>query len=169
MRQESGHRRCVLLRLRLSPVRRDGQALSRRGLRGAARRGAAAVELALLAPFLAALILGACETGQVLRVHAMLTEAARKGCATASHPGRSNAHVLQDVNNALSAAGLSTDAATITIRINDQAGEVAGAQRNDKISVSIAIPTAKAAWTGSFVFFSGSSLRSQTTIMLRQG
>ncbi len=137
--------------------------------RAAARRGAVAVEMAILAPFLAMLLLGICEIGQILRVNSFLSEAARQGCATGSLPGSGNADVIQDVNRALSASGLSTSAATITILVNDQPRNVASALRNDKITVTVAIPTAQAAWTGSFVFVFRNSTQSESTVMLRQG
>lgn len=125
--------------------------------------------MAILAPFLALLLLGICEIGQVLRIHSSLSEAARQGCAAGCLPGSSNADVIQNVNRALSASRLATSGATITIKVNDVVGSVAKALRNDKITVIVAIPTAQAAWTGSFVFVSSSSIQSETTVMLRQG
>jgi len=133
------------------------------------RRGAAAVELAIVAPFLVTLVLGTCEVGQMLRVHAILTEATRVGCGAASLPGSTNDEVIRDVQNALTNSGLPADSATVTIRVNDVTGDLSAARRNDKISVSVSIPTAEAAWTGSFTFFSRNSLQSETTVMLKQG
>ena len=137
--------------------------------RGAVRRGAVVVEMAILSPFLALLLLGICEIGQVLRVNSYLSEAARQGCAAGSLPGSSNSDVIQDVNRALSSSGLATSSATITIKVNDVVGSVAKARRNDKITVTVAIPMSAAAWTGSSVFVSRTSIQSETTVMLRQG
>ena len=137
--------------------------------RGSTRRGAVVVEMALIVPFLVALMLGICEIGQALRVHSFLSEAARQGCTAGSQPGNNNADVIEDVQNALSAFKLNTGAAVITIKVNDVVGNVAKAKRNDKITVTVAIPMSSAAWTGSSVFVSRGSIRSETTVMLRQG
>lgn len=137
--------------------------------RGARRHGAVVVEMALIAPFLVLLLLGICEVGQAMRVHSYLSAASRQGCATGSLPGNSNADVIEDVRNALSVLRLKSDAAKITIQVNDLVGNVAKARRNDKITVTVTIPMSAAAWTGSSLFVSRRSTRSETTVMLRQG
>ena len=137
--------------------------------RGSTRRGAVVVEKALIVPFLVALMLGICELGQALRVHSFLSEASRQGGATGSQPGNNNADVIENVKNALSTFKLNPGAAVITIKVNDVVGNVAQAKRNDKITVTVAIPMSAAAWTGSSIFVSRGSIRSETTVMLRQG
>ena len=137
--------------------------------RGATRRGAVVVEMALIVPFLVLLLLGICEIGQTLRVHSFLSEASRQGCTAGSLSGNSNADVIEDVKIALSAFKLNTGAAVVTIRVNDVVGNVAQARRNDKITVTVAIPMSSASWTGSSMFVSRRSIRSETTVMLRQG
>lgn len=132
------------------------------------RKGAVIVELALIAPFLAVLILGVCEVCQVLRVRAVLADAARKGCATASAPGTSNADVIRDVSQTLE-AGRVAASASVSISINDLDGTVATARRNDKIKVLVRIPLVEATWTGSYFFFSSASLQSESLVMLKQG
>lgn len=136
---------------------------------GSMRRGAVIVEMALVAPFLVMLLLGICEVGQVLRVNSFLAEAARTGCAAGSLPGSSNGDVIRGVQNGLSTRKLTASAAVITIQVNGVAGSVAKAHRNDKITVTVAIPMSAAGWTGSSVFVSRSSIQSETTVMLRQG
>ena len=133
------------------------------------RRGAVIVEMALVAPFLVVLLLGICEIGQVQRVHSFLAEAARSGCAVGGLPGRTNADVIQSVQYGLSTRRLTTSAAVITIKVNNVVKSVALAKRNDKISVTVAIPMSAAPWIGSSMFVPRSSVRSETTIMLRQG
>lgn len=133
-----------------------------------ARQGGAIVELALIVPLLATVILGICETGQVLRVHMVLTAAARKGCAVGCQPGGSNAEVKQVVQSVLSASKLPTTA-TVTVMVNDSEQSVATAKPQDKVAVRVAIPTAEATWTGSYVFFGRGSLRSEMVVMLKLG
>lgn len=137
--------------------------------RGGARRGAIIVEMAIVMPFLVLLLLGICEIGQAMRVHSYLSEASRQGCATGSLPGTSNVDVVEDVRNSLSGLKLSFATAQITIKVNDVAGNVVKARRNDKITVTVTIPMSEAAWTGSSFFVPRHSIRSQTTVMLRQG
>lgn len=157
-------------------LRRNVPDLGQRGairLRGAASgtrsRGAVVVELALMTPFLALLMMGMCEIAQTLRVEAILTQAARKGCAAGSRPGCSNADVTYDVQQSLAAGGIPQTAATITILVNDQPGNVASARRNDKITVTVGIPTSQATWTGTNVFVGRNLLQSEAMIMMKQG
>lgn len=151
-----------MIRHNSSPIRHHSPA-------AADRRGAVVVELALVASFLSILLLGMCEVGQALRVEAVLAQAARKGCAAGSRPGAGNADVVYDVRNALAAAGFPAQAATITILVNDRAGNVAQAKRNDKITVSISIPKAEVAWARSNVFMGRTAVQSEAMNMLKQG
>jgi len=136
---------------------------------GSMRRGAVVVEMALVAPFLVMLLLGICEIGQAMRVHSFLAEAARTGGAAGSLPGSSNGDVIRGVQNGLATRKVTASAAAITIKINGVVGNVAKAHRNDKITVTVAIPMSAAGWTGSSVFVSRSSIQSETTVMLKQG
>lgn len=133
------------------------------------RRGAAVVELAMIMPFLIIVVLGVCELGQAIYVNACLSEAARIGCETGSRPGACNADVISDVNAALTEHALPTAFATITVNVNDNASEVAAARRNDKITVTVAVPTSKVSWTGSFTYTKSDSVQSQSGTMLKQG
>lgn len=127
------------------------------------------VELALVVPLLAALLLGMSELGQALRVKAILAEASRKACAAGSRPGGGNADVLSEVQNVLSGAGLPANAATVTVLVNNQAGNVATAMRNDKVTVTVAIPWSAVQLTGTNAFQAGNSVQSVSTSMLKPG
>jgi Flp pilus assembly protein TadG len=88
-----------------------------------ARRGAATVEFALVAPVFLAMILGVTETSRMFEVQNQLQVAAREGARTAvmdrtglTSAGQStNAKVAQDVKNILAATGL--DASKINVEI----------------------------------------------------
>ena len=133
------------------------------------RRGAATVELALCLPLLGALTLGLCELGQALKVEAVLSSAARLSCATGSLPGCSNTDVINDAKRVLTASKIPTDAVTITIKVNDQTGDVLNAAANDKISVTVSIPISQVNWTNTRRYFGANSELSQTVVMARQG
>jgi hypothetical protein len=128
------------------------------------RRGAATVELALCLPLLGALTLGLCELGQ-----AVLSSAARLSCATGSLPGCSNTDVINDAKRVLTASKIPTGAVTITIKVNDQTGDVLNAAANDKISVTVSIPISQVNWTNTRRYFGANSELSQTVVMARQG
>jgi Flp pilus assembly protein TadG len=140
-----------------------------RAHRDEARRGAATVELALCLPLLATLALGICEVGQALKVEAVLSEAARKACSTACRPGCTNTDVTNDAKSVLSANRIPTGSVTVTIAVNDAAGNVAAAVRNDKITVTVKIPIAQVNWTNTSRYFGGTTHLSQTVVMARQG
>jgi Flp pilus assembly protein TadG len=143
-----------------------------RGVKCAAsssRRGAVTVEVALLAPFLCAMIVGICEIGQVQKDQCYLTEATTLGCATGSLPGSSNTSVISDVKTSLTASNMTANSATITIKVNNAVADVATAHRNDKISVTVAIPISATSWTGSHFFVSGNSVITRTIVMMKQG
>ena len=95
-----------------------GEQLSSRGPWAVSewRRGLAATELAVLAPFLAALLMGMCEMGRAVMVKDILTDASRKGCRTGATPKKTFQNILDDVNNILSDNHISTANATITIQ-----------------------------------------------------
>src|SRR5947209_17029419 len=71
------------------------------------RRGAAAVEFAIIAPLLVALVLGLIEFGRVLMVEQILTNAAREGCRTAVLEGSTSSDVNTTVSNYLTGSGIS--------------------------------------------------------------
>ena len=136
---------------------------------GAGRRATAAVEMAIILPFLALLICGNCEIGQAMRVEAILSRAARSGCATGSRPACGNADVVRDVESTLAAGGLPAHAASIRILVNDRAADVLSARRNDKISVTVSIPWSQVQLTRMSFIMAGDTTQSATTTMLKPG
>src|SRR5690242_19113781 len=86
------------------------------------RRGGAAVEFALVAPFLVTVLLGMFEISRAILVKETLSNAAQQGCRTGSHPGTANSDISTDVDNVMSGAGL--NGYTVTIQVNGTAGDV---------------------------------------------
>lgn len=143
--------------------------LDRRRRDSSRRRGAATVELALCLPLLMTMTLGVCEIGQALKVEALLSEAARKACATASRPACSNADVIADALEMLSTNNIPTGQVTVTILVNDAAGNVLTAPANAKISVTVSIPVSQVNWTNTQKFLGAGAVLSQTMVMAKQG
>jgi Flp pilus assembly protein TadG len=132
------------------------------------RRAAAAVEFALVAPFLFVLATGTFELARGIMVRQVLTDAARKACRNGVLPGHTSANITADANNILSDNAVPTSAATITILVNGLAVDASTAQQNDQVFVKVSVPFNKVAWTPLF-YFTNASIESETLIMMRQG
>jgi hypothetical protein len=123
----------------------------------------------LLAPFLAALILGITEIGQLQKIQCYVSEATHEGGMTASVPGSSNAAVISDVRTFLTSYKMTASSAVITIKVNDVTADVSTASRNDKITVTVSIPISATSWNGSHWFVPSSAVVSNTVVVLKQG
>ena len=75
--------------------------LSPRGAGQKRRAGGAAVELAVLAPFLITIMLGMFELGRGLMVKQTLGSAARKGCRTGILHQYGNSDIIDDATNVM--------------------------------------------------------------------
>lgn len=136
---------------------------------GCVRRGAVAVEVALMMPFLATMILGITEVGQVQRAQCYISEAAYVGGVVGSLPGSSNSQIISDVKTFLTSCKMTATSAVITIKVNDATADISTAKRNDKISVTVAIPVSAVSWYGTHCFIPQNSYVSKTVVMLKQG
>jgi Flp pilus assembly protein TadG len=112
---------------------------------GAARRGTAAVEFAVVAPLLfLVIVLPTFEFGRGLMVAELVTNAARSGCRIGILPGNSNSAVTSAVNTSLTSQGIT--GATTTIKVNGAATDVSGAAAGDTISVTVSVPYNSNSW-----------------------
>ncbi len=78
------------------------------------RWGAAAVEMAVVMPFLLTLLFGIIEYGWVFTIRQCLTNAAREGARTAALPGSTEDDVMDRSHEILNPLGLSTATITLT-------------------------------------------------------
>src|SRR3990172_1866136 len=109
------------------------------------RRGAAAVEFALVAPLLFLLIfLPMFEFGRGLMVSELVTNAARVRCRTGVLPATDNSDVTSAVNTTLSGQGIT--GATTTITVNGGSSDVSSAQLGDVITVTVSVPYSNVSW-----------------------
>ncbi len=141
---------------------------SRGRFQTASRRGAAVVELAILAPFLAALLLGICEVGQAMRVETILATATRSACSIASIPSGTNSSATTEATTILQQANLRSDNVIVNILVNDAAADLSTAQTNDKITVIVKLPTSATRTLATSYFSSANSYHIETVTMLRQ-
>jgi Flp pilus assembly protein TadG len=130
-----------------------------------ARRGAAVVEFAFVAPLLFAVILGIMEFGRGMMVAEMLTSAARAGCRAASLSGASTSSATTVLNTNLT--GIS--GSTIVMTVNGATQDVNKAVSGDTVAVTVTVPYNSVSWlpTASSSYLAGLTL-SGTASMVRE-
>ena len=164
-------------------TRSEPDASGRRPLRKRCRRGVAAAEFAILAPFLGALVMGMCEMGRAVMVRDILTNAARKGCRTGVTAGKAYQDVLNDVSDILSDNRIDPSQVTVTVQVASYTGTsttpswTAFSTVNnansfspkplDQVQVKVSIPVSQVLWF-SPTFLPKTALESETLIMVRQ-
>ncbi len=141
------------------------------------RAGGAAVELALLAPFLAAVMLGMFEIGRGLMVKQTLGAAARKGCRTGILHQYGNSDIVTDVTDIMRDAGFDATrfnpptVGAITITVTDPSGNTLSdsldAPEGSTVSVQVSIPISSIKWV-SAVFLTGTMVESDVVVMMKQ-
>ena len=163
------------MRLSIATAARRSVGGGRRGQPG--RAGGAAVELALLAPFMIAVMLGMFEIGRGLMVKQTLSSAARKGCRTGILHQYGNSDITADVTNILRDAGFDAtkfnppSVGAITITVTDPNGktlaESLDAPEGSTVSVQVTIPVSSIKWV-STVFLTGTMVESDAVVMMKQ-
>lgn len=110
------------------------------------RRGAAAVEMALVLPVFVTVTLGMIELGRGIMVAQLMTNAAREAARTAIIDGSTDASVANVAKSFLeTAAKVSQSDVSVTIT-NASGGSVATAQPRDLITVTVSLPYSKVSW-----------------------
>ncbi len=149
------------------------------------RKGAAAMELGVLLPFLGIFLIGMFEIGRATLVAEALEDAARKGCNTGIRPGFDYTDIISDVNGVLTANNIDTDYVTTTVQVapvtNSSSipptwGAFAAATSDanysplvfDLVSVKVAVQASKVLWFKPF-FLKNLDITSSTVVMLRAG
>lgn len=105
------------------------------------RAGASTVEMALVGPFLFAVIFGLFEISYGYMVHHLIQDAARQGCRVAVCYGQTNAAVQAKINSLLQAEHIL--GSTTKIMVNSTAADVSTAKIGDQITVQITVPASK--------------------------
>lgn len=125
-------------------------ALRERRPRRTARRGAAVVEMALIAPLLFMLVLGIVEFGRALSVAQLLTNAARDAARQASVGGASNSSIEEWVRGFLQdAGGIKPEHVTVIITVDNSRArdEIANAEEGDRCTIQVEVPFNKVQYT----------------------
>jgi Flp pilus assembly protein TadG len=128
------------------------------------RRGAAAVELAVVLPLILLLLTGIWEVGRMVEVQQILSNAAREGARQAATGQFTNAQVEQIVVQYLNVAGIPTTnvnttgntgiqnitgspQATMVTDLTNPSYDVSNAQYLDQLQVTVQIPFQDVRWS----------------------
>ncbi len=114
-----------------------------------ARRGTAAVELAVCLPLLAILIVGVWEVGRMVEVKQLLCNAVREGGRQAATGTQTTAQVQQYVVNYLTTNGIKAATTDVTFQdlTNPGVTDPSGASQMDRLRVSVTVPYSNFRWS----------------------
>jgi Flp pilus assembly protein TadG len=139
----------------------DGTCSARRSK----RRGASAVEFAVVAPVFFLLVFGMIEYGRLVMVQQILTNAAREGARRAILQDATSSAVITTVRNYLTNASINGNNPNLTITVTPAPEQ---AQPSDEtITVAIRLPYRDVSWLPS-PFFLGSTYMNAKSAMRRE-
>lgn len=139
-----------------APARVAGHKLAKKK-----RRGAAAVEFAIVAPVFLLMIFGLIEFGRLVMVQQVITNASREGARTGVLDGATTSNVQTVVENYLQTAAIS--GATVTVTPNPPSSAGFG----QPVTVNVAIGFDNVSWMPSPFFLKDATLTS-TSVMRRE-
>ena len=122
------------------------------------RRGAAAVEFALVSPLIFLLFFASIEFGRLLMVTHALDTAAREGCRKAVSWDVDSENIEQVVTARLATCGISRHSLDV------EPSSPAGANQWDPITVRIAVPYGEVSWLPVPRYLAGITLRGSCTL-----
>jgi len=125
------------------------------------RRGAAAVEFAVVAPIFVLLVFGMIEYGRMVMVQQLLTNASREGARQAVLDGATTAAVQATVTTYLSNSSVS--GSTVTVSPNPPSTAANG----DPVTVTVSIPFTSVSWLPSPMYLGAKTL-SASAVMRRE-
>lgn len=103
------------------------------------RRGAVALECALVLPIFILCVFGIVEIGRAIMVHQIITNSAREGARRAVIPGATDNQVYQTIDDYMSDAGLSGHTRQIS-------PSLASANSKDMLTVTLSVPYSQVHW-----------------------
>lgn len=122
------------------------------------RRGAAAVEFAVVAPVFFLLVFGMIEYGRMVMVQQLLTNAAREGARVGVLDNSTAADVTTAVSNYLTAANINSP----TIACNPSNPSSAG--YGQPVTVTVSIPFSQVSWLPSPMFLGGTTMTASSAM-----
>lgn len=128
---------------------------------GRLRRGASAVEFAIVAPIFFMVVLGIVEFGRMAMVQSVITNAAREGARVGVLDGSTHGSVTSKVNDYLLTAGVKTATITMTPDPPSSAGY------GEPVTVNVAVTFDDVSWLPTPFFIKGKVL-SASVVMRRE-
>lgn len=122
------------------------------------RKGAAAVEFAVVAPVFVLMLLGMMEYGRMLMVQQSLTAAAREGARLAVVDETTEAEVKTLVKSFLASSGVTDPTVSVT--------STGTAVHGQPITVSVSVPFDDVSWLSSPMFLGDKTLSSTASMRL---
>lgn len=130
---------------------------AQRPSRLARRRGAAAVEFALVAPLLVVLVFGMIEFGRMFMAEQVLTNAAREGARKAVLPGATDAQAQTTIDDYLSGASITGHSRSVSPSTTSAEGGTA-------ITVTVSVPYNQVSWLPVSTFLPGKTLSAKVVM-----
>lgn len=124
------------------------------------RRGAAAVEFAIVAPVFFLLVFGMIEYGRMVMVQQVITNASREGARVGVLDGSTTAQVQTAVTNYLTAAKIPTGSATTTVSPSPPSSAGYGGA----VSCTVAVGFNSVSWLPAPLFLGGKTLTATATM-----
>ncbi|HZZ71916.1 MAG TPA: TadE/TadG family type IV pilus assembly protein [Pirellulales bacterium] len=129
------------------------------------RRGAAAVEFALVAPIFILLVFGMIEYGRMVMVQQILTNAVREAARKSVLDGADAATIKSEMISYLNGANVSNvNTGMVTINPSDPNSAANGTP----ITVTVAVPYANVSWLPSSMFSSAKAKTLTATAVMRR-
>ena len=125
------------------------------------RRGAAAVEFAVVAPVFLLLVFGMIEYGRMVMVQQVITNASREGARVGVLDGSTNQEVVDTVTSYLNSGSISGANITVTPTNPEDA------EFGDPVTVTVDISFSQVSWLPSPMYLGGTTL-SASTVMRRE-
>lgn len=122
------------------------------------RRGAAAVEFAVIAPLIFVLLFAGIEFGRVLMAYHGLDEAAREGCRQAIAWNATQEDVEQTVGERLASFGIAG------YTLSTDPSDLSGVSQWDPVSVRIDVPYGQVSWLPVPRYLQGITLTGSCTL-----
>ncbi len=126
------------------------------------RRGAAAVEFAIIAPIFFLLVFGMIEFGRMIMVQQIITNASREGARMAVLDGATTGDVDTTVVDYLQGAGIQSANVTVDPDPPDSAGW------GEPVTVTVGIPFSQVTWLPTPMFVGRDMQLSSSTTMRRE-
>ncbi len=123
-----------------------------------ARRGASAVEFALVAPVFFMVLLGMIEFGRMAMVQQVITNAAREGARIAVFDGATKSKVTTKVDEYLAAASIRGAKVGVSPDPPDSAGY------GESVTVSVGVPFKDVSWLPAPFFLGGKTLQAESVM-----